>query len=259
MNLRMRQICLLAHDLKKVREDIGAIFGLEVCYVDPAVGKYGLENFLMPIGNNFLEVVAPTREGTAGGRYLERRGGDGGYMVITQCADVKARRRHLADIGVRIVNELRSAESEGIQLHPRDTGGAIMSFDYNDGWEDPVGPWHPAGHDWKPAVRTNVVSAMTAAELQCDDPMALATRWGSIMERPVLRDAHARPQLQLDDAVLRFVPATDGRGEGLGGLDLATRDRDHVLREAEKRGCPRLDADTVLVCGTRFRLVPAQY
>ncbi len=38
----------------------------------------------MPVGKNFLEVVAPIREGTAGGRDLKRRGGDGVYMVITQ-------------------------------------------------------------------------------------------------------------------------------------------------------------------------------
>ena len=257
MNLRMRQICLVAHDLDKVAEDFREIFGLEVCYVDPAVGKYGLRNFLMPIGNNFLEVVSPTREGTAGGRYLERRGGDGGYMVITQVADVKARRQHMAEVGVRIVNELKSDESEGIQLHPRDTGGAILSFDYNDGWEDPAGPWHPAGHDWKPAVRTERVTAMTAAELQSDDPERLATRWGEILQRPVVRDARARPSIQLDDAVLRFVPAADGRGEGLGGLDLATRDSTRVMQAAAARGCERLDDDTILVCGTRFRLVPA--
>jgi len=43
----------------------------------PRGGTPGLHNFLMPVGSNFLEVVAPSREGTAGGRYLDRRGGDG--------------------------------------------------------------------------------------------------------------------------------------------------------------------------------------
>ena len=41
--------------------------------------EFGLENTLMPVGRNFLEVVAPIQEGTAAGRYLDRRGGNGGY------------------------------------------------------------------------------------------------------------------------------------------------------------------------------------
>src|SRR5262249_54981134 len=102
MLLRMRQICLVAADLERAEADLTGVFGLEVCYRDPGVGAFGLHNFLLPIGNSFLEVVAPTREGTAGGRYLERRGGDGGYMVIMQCGDVQAARKRAHDLGVRL-------------------------------------------------------------------------------------------------------------------------------------------------------------
>jgi hypothetical protein len=72
------------------------VLGVKVCYRDPGVGKYGLENALFPIGNQLLEVVAPVEENTAGGRYLDRRGGDGGYMAITQCDDHAPRRAPLA-------------------------------------------------------------------------------------------------------------------------------------------------------------------
>ena len=98
--LRMRQIALVAHDLNAIEADFREVFGLEVCYRDPGVAKYGLHNFLMPVGNGFLEVVAPTEEGTAGGRYLERRGGDGGYMVILQTDDIAAVRARVADLGL---------------------------------------------------------------------------------------------------------------------------------------------------------------
>ncbi len=84
MTIQLRQICLVARELKPVIDDLTTILGITTCYVDPGVGKFGLENTLMPVGKNFLEVVAPVEEGTAGGRYLDRRGGDGGYMVITQ-------------------------------------------------------------------------------------------------------------------------------------------------------------------------------
>ena len=84
MTIQLRQICLVAHELEPVIDDLRSILGINSCYVDPGVAKFGLENNLMPIGRNFLEVVAPIQENTAGGRYLDRRSGDGGYMVITQ-------------------------------------------------------------------------------------------------------------------------------------------------------------------------------
>ena len=70
--LRLKQICLLASDLKPAALDIGEVMGLDICYRDPHVGAYGLENVLYPVDSILLEVVAPTREDTAVGRYLER-------------------------------------------------------------------------------------------------------------------------------------------------------------------------------------------
>ena len=87
MWLRIRQIALIARELAPVVDDIRDVFGLEVAYRDPQVAAFGLESAVFPVGNQFLEVVAPTREGTPGGRYLDRRNGDGGYMVICQCDD----------------------------------------------------------------------------------------------------------------------------------------------------------------------------
>ena len=255
MTLRMRQICLVARALAPAVDDLCAVFGLEVCYRDPAVARWGLENALMPVGNQLLEVVAPVRAGTAAGRYLDRRGGDGGYMVILQTSDLPSYRERVADLGIRLVAEPDYGEYIGMQLHPRDTGGAILSIDWNEGDpDDPAGPWHPAGPDWQRARRTDRVTAMSAAELQGDDPERLARRWGEILGLELHRDGDV-PVLRLDDAALRFVRATDGRGEGLGGVDLAaTRQRPAIIAAAEARGC-RVEGDVVTVCGTRFRLV----
>ena len=57
--IQLRQICLVAAQLEPVIEDLTAILGINVCYVDDGVAAFGLENALMPIGRNFLEVVAP--------------------------------------------------------------------------------------------------------------------------------------------------------------------------------------------------------
>ncbi|MGR3566532.1 MAG: hypothetical protein ACU0CN_02170, partial [Pseudooceanicola nanhaiensis] len=85
--IHLRQVCLVAGALAPAVSALRDVLGLPVAHVDPAVGKFGLENTLLTLGSQFLEVVAPTRAGTAAGRYLDRRGGDGGYMVICQAGD----------------------------------------------------------------------------------------------------------------------------------------------------------------------------
>jgi Glyoxalase-like domain len=254
MNLRMRQICLVARVLEPVVETFREVFGFEVCHRDPGVGKYGLENALFPIGSGFLEVVAPVREGTTAGRYLERRGGDGGYMVITQCADLAPRRKRCDALGVRVANEIRYPDYQELQLHPRDVGAAMLSFSRQEGGEPADGPWHPAASRSTADSGSAAVRAMTGAELQSDDPERLARRWSEVMELPLSRDSRGRPSIALDDATLRFVPATDGRGEGLAGLDLSCADRGRALSIARARGIAAA-GDVVAACGMRFYIV----
>lgn len=251
MNLRMRQICLVAREIAPVVETFRDVFGLEVCRRDSGVGKYGLENALFPIGNGFLEVVAPVRDGTTAGRYLERRGGDGGYMVITQCADLAQRRARCEAVGARVANEIRYPDYQELQLHPRDVGGAMLSFSRQEGGEAADGPWHPAASRSTSAFSTASVRSMTGAELQSDDPERLARRWGEVMELPVSRDERSRPVIALDDARLRFVPATDGRGEGLAGLDLDCADKGRLLSLARSKNLAA-EGDMVVACGMRF-------
>jgi len=76
MWLRLRQIALVAHKLAPIAQDMHDVFGLEVGFRDPGVKAFGLENALFPVGNQFIEVVSPIQENTAGGRYLDRRRGE---------------------------------------------------------------------------------------------------------------------------------------------------------------------------------------
>lgn len=254
MWIRLRQIALVARDLDQVTEDLRAILGLEVGFRDPGVKVFGLRNALFPVGSQFIEVVSPIKEGTAGGRYLERRGGDGGYMVITQCDDHAPRKKRVAELEIRKVLESDEPEYHIMQLHPRDTGGSFLEIDYQAGDLSPDGPWMPAGRDWKKAVRTHVVRAIAAAEIQSPDPAGLASRWSDIVEIPVTRDEKGNPALMMENATVRFVRDEDGRGEGLGGLDLVAVDRKAMYENAEKRG-KRVSDDIVMICGMRMRAV----
>ena len=106
MTLRLRQICLVAPTLEPAVGALCDALESRVFYRDPNVAKYGLENAVMPIGNTFLEVVAPTQDGTAAGRYLARRKGEGGYMIILDTDDIAPWIDHVASVGVRVAADL---------------------------------------------------------------------------------------------------------------------------------------------------------
>jgi len=254
MSIRLRQICLVANQLAPVIDDFKNILGLEVCFIDKGVAVFGLENSLMPVGNNFIEVVAPIKENTAAGRYLKRRNGDGGYMVICQCDSHEtqlARKARAAAVNIRVAWEHESKSFHGMQLHPADTGGAFFEIDW-DAKGEPEGNWEPAGgSQWPGARRTEVVKQYQTVELQTADPRGLAERWSSIAELPLRQDSRGRFEMPLDNASVRFVEAADGRGDGLGGIDIVVNDRQRLLSAAERRGC-RVSDDQVMICGTRF-------
>jgi catechol 2,3-dioxygenase-like lactoylglutathione lyase family enzyme len=249
--MRLRQICLVTSDLQRRADELTGVLGLSVAYRDPAVARYGLHNVVAPVGNDFLEIVSPTTPGTAAGRYLERRGGDGGYMVILQADDALTERQRLASMGVRVVETIDRPTYQATHFHPGDTGGILLSIDSVPGadWRDPDCDWLPAGPDWRTHRREAVTTALIGAELQSDDPGAFAALWSRLLGIRVEPDL----SLRLSNARLRFVPAVDGRGRGLGGIELAAADRPRALAEAHARSLP-VSEDTVRVCGTRVAL-----
>jgi len=247
--MRLRQVALVARDLDSVVADCAAVLGVEVAFHDPDIATFGLRNAIMPVGDTFLEVVSPVAERTTAGRFLERRGGDGGYMVIVQIDDLAAARRRLAELGVRIVFEVTFDDVATVHLHPRDVGGAILSLDV----ARPPESWRWAGPTWRAAVRTDVSAALAAVEIACDDPSAMAARWGAVVGRAPTTAAGDGPEIVLDDSVIRFAPVRDGRGEGVSAVEVRMSDRTRALATARARGLD-VDRDDVAIGGTRFRL-----
>jgi hypothetical protein len=247
--VRIRQIALVASELTPVVEALEQVLGVEVCFRDPGVGVFGLENALFPIGDTFLEVVSPVREDASAARLLERRGGDGGYMVILQCEELEKQRRRVEELGVRVVWETSFEDIATIHLHPRDVGAAIVSLDE----ARPPESWRWAGPGWETKLRTEVVRGIIGAELQSPDPAKLAARWSQVLACPARRVSDGVHEIALEGGRLRFVTDRDGRGEGLGGLELDVVDRAQLVEAARQRGLLVGD-DVVEICGTRLRL-----
>ena len=241
--MRLRQIVLAADSIEPWATHLRDIFGLGEPFRDPEVGAFGLENVVFPIGDQFLEIVAPMREGTAGGRFL-KRWGEGGYMVILQTEDLNALRQRAETLGVRRVLDIDHDDIAASHLHPRDVGGAILSVD------TPVPPesWRWAGPNWEDRRGQGWVAATTGVVLQSDAPDRLAARWGEVLDQTV-----AEESIALDDARLDFVADTDGRGEGIAAFGLAVTDPGACLKRAEAAGLP-VEGSSLILAGCRFDL-----
>lgn len=250
--LRLRQICLVAADLERETERLRSILGLEVCYRDPNVAAYGLHNVLLPVGTDFLEIVAPQREDTAAGRFLARHAGRNGYMIILDCDDPEARQAHCEQRGVRTIHRIERAGYLGVQLHPKDTGGAMLEFNRTAGGEDLRGAYGPAGADWQKFIRTDVTQRMTAAEIDCADPAAFGARWADLLQRPLQPLADGGFRVALEGGDIRFLPAKAPEAV-LAGLELQVVDRARVLAAARAQGCAGAEGMLDL-CGVRIRL-----
>src|SRR6202163_2745013 len=232
--IRLRQICLVAPHLEPVVGDIAAIMGLNVCYRDGNVGKYCLENALLPVDSILLEVVAPSQPGTAAGRFLDKTGGRGGYMAIFACNDPDQGAQQAREMGVRIANVIDHAPYHGVQMHPRDCRAAFIEFNHTAGSDDILGPYPPAGPDWQKSIRKDVTQALTGVEMQRPDPQGLAEHWGKIIGVAAGRNGSGEPELKLPNCSFSFVK---GPSDLMSGLTFKVAEIAKVRDAAKAKGC----------------------
>ncbi|SLN12652.1 VOC family protein [Oceanibacterium hippocampi] len=235
----MRQVVFVAGALQPAVDELRDVLGLDICFRDPGVAEFGLENALLPVNGNFLEVVSPTKEGTTAGRYLERRGGAGGYMLLFQCDDAAAVRERLLAKGLRAVWCHDEPDCVATHYHPQDLPGAIVSIDsmsHAGDWHKELADWKWAGPAWRQHVATERVQALAAVEIRAEDPGALGARWSDVFERPLGRSANGAPAIAFDNITVRFVEAQDESCHGITGVDILPQDRNAILAAAEARG-----------------------
>jgi hypothetical protein len=201
---RLRQAVLAARELEPVAGALRAALSLGEPFADPGVGHFGLHNAVFALGDTFLEVVSPIRDGTAAGRLLDRRGGDCGYMLMFQVADLAAARERAAARGVREVFEVELDDISEVHLHPADMEGAIVALSE----PRPPGSWRWGGPDWRQRAAPGRVSGASVAVA---DPDTVAARWreviGGLPGVSFVGDAGGRGPIEL------VVPVADGPRE----------------------------------------------
>lgn len=263
--IRLRQICLITQRLEPVLDQLIAVFGLQVCYGKADLARYGVPNrevppyqqkffdglglasALLPIGDCFLELVAPTRSDTAGARYLERKG-PGGYMVITEVDDLAPYGRRISAEGVRLAGEVDYPTYHELQLDPRDVGASMLSFSQQLEGRPLDGGWFPAGSDWREKVAPGY-SGFSRAEITCADPFRTARRWASVIGRPVITKGR-NACIELDGADIDFIEGSVSR---LTAIEITADDFEQAKERARTLGIATDDDGGIRVCNVAIR------
>jgi hypothetical protein len=207
--VRLRQAVLAAGDLEVVAGRLRETLRLEEPFRDPGVGLFGLANTVFALGDCFLEVVSPTQPDTAAGRYLQRHGGDAGYMVMFDLEDLDGARARAAELGVRTVWEMDLPDISGTHLHPADMTGAIVSIDSSR----PYGTWRWGGPEWTEKTGNGAPGRLVGVTLAVSDPEATAARWAGVLGVPVQADGAML--LLLGGSRVAFEHTADATSEGL--------------------------------------------
>ena len=247
--MRIRQIVFAAAELNAGAAVLRTLLDLDAPYRDPGVAEFGLDNAVFVFGDQFIEIVAPTRAGTTAGRLLERRG-DCGYMLILQTDDFERELARFERLGVRRVWARDLDDIRATHLHPKDLGGAIVSVDQ----PRPAAAWRWGGPHWTPQGGGAGLQRVLGIGVCAADPQAMAARWAQVLGLGMPAAHGATPRLLLDGGWVDFEPA-DARGEGISRCTLAVTECGAALDRARGLGLAEAGG-TVTLFGTRIELRP---
>ena len=208
--------------------DLCKLFNFEVAFNDPGVAHFGLENAVIPIGTDFLEVVSPVEENTTAGRYLNKRGGDGGYMIIIQVDKFEDSQKLVNEYNIKTVWETDLPKAKAMHLHPKQMGGAILSLD----WMEPKESWKWAGPNWEENI-SGPIKGIDGVEIQSDDPELMLNTWLRVLG-DVERDHENK--ILLDNTWIKFSQAIDGRGPGISAFSLKAENSNEIIERAQNLG-----------------------
>lgn len=147
--------------------------------------------------------------------------------------------------GIPSFGELEIPEARTIHLHPKDIGGAIVSFDQ----AIPPESWVWGGPSWE-SRGARFCTTITAVEFQSAHPDRMAENWSRVLGQKLV-SAENQLRIPLEKSEIRFVYAVDGKGEGISAIEVEASDIDAILEAADRLKLPRT-ADRVTACGTDF-------
>ena len=231
--MRLRQLVIATSEMDLLADSICDLFELKRTFSDPELIVFGLQNVLIPLGDTFLELVTPVRENTSAERFLRKRGGDGGYMVIVDSVDIEKERKRLETVEMDIVwHENRNTDGihgQSLHLHPKQVGGAILSIDNMN----PASSWLWAGTEWEENINKSLVSHLSGVNICSPHPDNLVSNWERALGRKRSVDGTS---IDLSGSSINFVMNTHSQSEYVSAFQIHTAKRLDLENRAASRG-----------------------
>jgi methylmalonyl-CoA/ethylmalonyl-CoA epimerase len=126
---RLDHIGIAVADLTAARAFYERVFGLRATH-EEVIPDQGVHELLFPLGDAWVQLVAPLDPDTPVGRFLARRG-EGIHHVGYAVPSVQAALDHLGAEGVQLVDEKPRTGSGGTTIafvHPKGTGGVLVEL-----------------------------------------------------------------------------------------------------------------------------------
>jgi hypothetical protein len=248
--MRIRQIVLAAHDLPAGRAALAALLPLGAPFRDPGVAEFGIDNAVFGFGDQFIEVISPTRPDTACGRHLARHG-DSGYMLILQTDDFAREQARWAALGLRTVWNTTYPDITAAHLHPKDVGGAIVSVDE----PRPAASWRWGGPDWQ--VQPGALGSAAGARhhAACRRPAGPGAALGPGVRPPRPHGRGQRLARVAGRRLRRLRRRARRAAMAVAGFTLAVAEPDAVLAAARAAGLP-VQGHRVELLGAQLQIEP---
>ena len=254
--LRIRQVAAIVPDLEPAIDRLHALFDLEPS-IREALPQYGLTNAVLPIGDQFLELLQPLDDNSAGARYLAKHG-PGLYMLIFEGKDGLRAQADADTLNIPVVATENNERYTSIHFHPKAMSDVLVSIDTSKIEND----WPAAGPDWRDFIHSNIVTGIHVFRIAGLDTAAMEKPFADLFdlhthERAPRGDTHvARARVGHSGTYIDFVtPTSDSahlaqwvrdHGPGPSGLELQVHSLDVVTERCDALGIgyrPRITND----------------
>lgn len=129
MSSRIEHIALAVSDLDEAIAHYREIWGLDVSHRE-RVDSQAVEEAMIPLGESFLQLLAPTSQDSTVARFLDKRG-EGLHHIAVEVDDLEATLAALKEKGVGLIDETPRPGGRGHRVafvHPGSNHGLLLEL-----------------------------------------------------------------------------------------------------------------------------------